>query len=60
MMTELTEKLIPVAVPLTADDHGVAKKFAKQHPTAEKAAQVYRNTLAVLTVRRYLQTLGMK
>lgn len=56
-MTELTEQLPAIAVPLTADDHSIANKFAAQQPTTEKAEQVYRNTLAVLMTQRYLQTL---
>ena len=58
-MSELAEQLATVSVPLTADDHSTANKFAAQQPTAEKAEQVYCNTLAVLSVQRYLQTLGI-
>jgi len=58
-MTELTEQFSAVAVPLTASDRNTANQFAAQQPTAQKAQQVYRNTLAVLLTQRYLQALGI-
>ena len=58
-MSELTEQFAAIAVPLSAGDRATAQQFARQQPTAEKAEQVYRNTLGVLTTQRYLQTLGI-
>ncbi|MEL6940351.1 MAG: DUF1822 family protein [Cyanobacteria bacterium J06598_1] len=59
-MTELIEQMSAIAVPLDPADRNTAHRFAAQQPTAEKSAQVYRNTLAVLATQRYLQTLGIE
>ncbi|MEL6554401.1 MAG: DUF1822 family protein [Cyanobacteria bacterium J06621_11] len=63
-MTELdtkqyAEQTNAIAVPLNEADRVTAHRFAAQQPTTEKAAQVYRNTLAVLTTQRYLERLGV-
>jgi len=58
-MSESTEQLSAITVPLSASDRASAQQFAMQQPTAEKAEQVYRNTLGVLATQRYLQTLGI-
>ncbi len=44
-------------VPLDDTDRQTALQFAQQQPSPEKARQVYRNTLAVLTVKHCLDQL---
>ena len=43
---------------LTAEHHQVAKKFAVQQDTTEKAKQVYLNTLAVFAVEAFLEEIS--
>ena len=47
-----------VALPIATKDRQVAKKFAAQQTSPEKVEQVLLNTLAVLTVKNYLELLG--
>lgn len=47
---------IPLPIPQT--DRQLAQSFADEQVTPEKARQVYRNTLAVLAVNRYLNMQG--
>ncbi|NJR59626.1 MAG: DUF1822 family protein [Cyanobacteria bacterium CRU_2_1] len=54
-----TDALIPIAIPITATDRRQAYQFAAQQPTQAQTNQVYRNTLAVLVMQRYLQLLGI-
>ncbi|MEA5580765.1 DUF1822 family protein [Nodularia harveyana UHCC-0300] len=49
---------IPIAI--EPDDRQQAFEFAQEQPTTSKADQVYRNTLAILVTRRYLQLLGIE
>ncbi|MDF5710224.1 MAG: DUF1822 family protein [Nostoc sp. S4] len=58
-MIDTTAKFMPIAIPITATDRSQAYQFAQQQPTQEQSQQVYRNTLAVLVTRRYLQLLGI-
>ncbi|OUL18589.1 hypothetical protein BV378_35220 [Nostoc sp. RF31YmG] len=51
---------MPIAIPITATDRKQAYQFAQQQPTQERSQQVYRNTLAVLVTRRYLELLGIE
>lgn len=46
---------LSIRVPITAAFRAQAQAFANEQPLPEKAAQVYRNTLAVLAMREYLQ-----
>lgn len=46
-------------VPIADSDRQTALSFAQQQPTHEKATQVYRNTLAVLTVKHCLDRLDI-
>lgn len=45
-------------IKLTPEHHQVAKKFAIQQDTTEKAKQVYLNTLAVLAVETFLEEIS--
>ena len=58
-MNDLIDSLITVSIPITATDRQQAAVFAAQQVTPEKAAQVYRNTIAVLVCDRYLQMLAI-
>ncbi len=58
-MIDTTAKFMPIAIPITATDRRQAYQFAQQQPTQKRSEQVYRNTLAVLLTRRYLQLLGI-
>ncbi|MEM9217375.1 MAG: DUF1822 family protein [Cyanobacteria bacterium P01_F01_bin.150] len=53
----LDEEAIPVFI--TQDAQQLAQGFASQQATPAKSNQVYRNTLAVLAVKNYLQILGI-
>lgn len=46
---------LSIRVPITTAFRAQAQAFANEQPLPEKAAQVYRNTLAVLAMREYLQ-----
>lgn len=59
-MNAHTDSLVTVALPITATDRCKAAEFAGQQPTPQKANQVYRNTLAVIVTRRYLQMLTIR
>jgi hypothetical protein len=50
------ELSIPLPIPQT--DQKLAQTFADEQVTPEKSRQVYRNTLAVLAVNRYLNMQG--
>jgi hypothetical protein len=58
-MYNTLDHLIQITVPLTASDRRQAETFAQAHSHPEKAAQVFRNTLAVLATHRYLQMIGI-
>mgnify|MGYP006369094735 CR=1 FL=1 len=45
-------------ITLTSEHHQVAKKFAIQQDTTEKAKQVYLNTLAVFAVETFLEEIS--
>ncbi|MBD2039445.1 DUF1822 family protein [Microcoleus sp. FACHB-672] len=47
------------SIPLAPRDRYTAEQFAREQPTAEKATQVYCNTLAVLVVHYYLRMLDI-
>ncbi|HEY9749481.1 MAG TPA: DUF1822 family protein [Allocoleopsis sp.] len=57
-MIDFTQDLT-ITLPIPASSRQVAQQFAQAQPTPEKAAQVYRNTLAVLLMRDYLQMLDI-
>jgi Protein of unknown function (DUF1822) len=59
IIMNVSDQLTPVTIPLTAAERSQAQAFSQQQPTPAKATQVYRNTLAVLAVKRYLQLLGI-
>jgi len=46
-------------IPLTSEILQIARQFANEQPTEEKAQQVYLNTLAVCAVNNYLRILGI-
>lgn len=48
-----------IPIPLTLEILQIARKFAKEQPTLEKAQQIYLNTLAVCAVNNYLRILGI-
>ena len=48
-----------IPLPITSQAREVARSFAAQHTTKQKAEQVFYNTLAVFTVHSYLQMLGI-
>ncbi|HIK31230.1 MAG TPA: DUF1822 family protein [Oscillatoriales cyanobacterium M59_W2019_021] len=49
-----------VPLPITSSALAIARQFARQQPTPEKADRVRLNTLAVLVVNEYLQWLGIE
>jgi Protein of unknown function (DUF1822) len=57
----MTDDLVSYALPLPLTSHAfqVARDFAAQQPTLEKAEQVRLNTLAVWVVNEYLQMMGI-
>lgn len=57
-MIDFTQDLT-ITLPIPASARQVAQQFAQEQPNPEKAAQVYRNTLAVLLMRDYLQMLDI-
>jgi hypothetical protein len=57
-MIDFTQDLT-ITLPIPASARQAAQQFAQAQPTPEKAAQVYRNTLAVLVMRDYLQMLDI-
>jgi Protein of unknown function (DUF1822) len=59
IMPNTLDDLIQITVSLTASDRRQAETFAQAHSHPEKAAHVFRNTLAVLTTHRYLQMIGV-
>jgi Protein of unknown function (DUF1822) len=50
----------PFTTPLTAANHRIADGFYQQHSDAQKATQVYLNTLSVQAVNFYLTCLGIQ
>ncbi len=48
-----------ITIPLTSEILQIARQFANEQPTQEKAQQVYLNTLAVCAVNNYLRILGI-
>ncbi|MGB3495188.1 MAG: DUF1822 family protein [Elainellaceae cyanobacterium] len=54
-----TSERTTIQVPISQGYRKQAETFAKLQPTQEKAAQVYRNTLAVLATRNYLDLLDI-
>jgi len=51
---------ISLMVPLTSTAHSYAKRFAQEQASREKQRQVYYNTLAVYTMREYLNWMGIE
>lgn len=49
-----------VPLPIAQDSLRMAERFAAEQPTRDKADRVRRNTLAVCTVRDYLQLMGIQ
>lgn len=58
-MIDSTEQDLTLPVPLTLQAHHTALMFYQQHSEAQKAKQVYLNTLAIAAVRSYLSWLGI-
>lgn len=61
-MDIITSEPIPdfsVRLPITPADKAIADRFSRQQPNPVKAEQVYRNTLAILVVKNYLEMLGI-
>ncbi len=52
-------EILPVPLPISQAAIQTAQQFAQQQPIPVKAAQVYRNTLAVWVMNDYLQMLGV-
>ena len=50
---------IAIALPITSDSRKIAHNFASQQFNQQKAEQIFLNTLAVLTVKNYLDLLGI-
>jgi hypothetical protein len=50
---------IAIPLPITSENRAVAHNFAAQQTSEQKAEQVLYNTLAVLTVKNYLEMLGI-
>ncbi|WP_019503618.1 DUF1822 family protein [Pleurocapsa sp. PCC 7319] len=50
---------IAIALPITSDSRKIANNFASQQFNQQKAEQIFLNTLAVLTVKNYLDLLGI-
>jgi hypothetical protein len=50
---------ISITIPITKSDQKTAQRFAQEQPNREKAIQVYKNTLAVLVTKTYLEWLGI-
>ncbi|NER28849.1 MAG: DUF1822 family protein [Symploca sp. SIO1C4] len=48
-----------IPMPITESAQRIAKQFASEQPTQEKAQQVYLNTLAVCAVNNYLRIIGI-
>ncbi len=46
-------------LPITRHDKAIADRFSRQQPNPVKAEQVYRNTLAILVIKNYLEMLGI-
>ncbi len=57
-MSYSTESLT-ITMPIVPANRRAAEQFAREQPNPTKAAQVYRNTLAVQLVRDYLEMLGI-
>jgi Protein of unknown function (DUF1822) len=55
---EIDEVAVPL--PITQRTLAIARQFASQQPTGEKAEQVRLNTIAVLVMNDYLQLLGIE
>jgi hypothetical protein len=49
-----------ITLPITAEFHQIAQKFAQQCPFQEKASQIKQNTLAVCVVNAYLQLMEVE
>ncbi|NEQ26720.1 MAG: DUF1822 family protein [Microcoleus sp. SIO2G3] len=58
-MIHSTEQNLTLPVPLTLRGHQIAQLFYQQHADAQKAKQVYLNTLAIDAVHSYLNWLGI-
>jgi hypothetical protein len=50
---------ISITIPITKSDQETAQRFAQEQPNREKAIQVYKNTLAVLVTKTYLEWLSI-
>jgi hypothetical protein len=50
---------IAIPLPITSENRIIARNFARQQVTQEKANQVLYNTLAVLAVKSYLEMMGV-
>jgi len=59
-MTQDKHKSLAFSVPLTLKAHRAAERFRQQQADAQKAKQVYLNTLAVYAVNFYLGCLGIE
>jgi hypothetical protein len=58
-MTDIAEMPQSVLMPITQAAQQIARQFAIEQPTEEKALQVYLNTLAVYAVNNYLRIMDI-
>ncbi|NJL90486.1 MAG: DUF1822 family protein [Coleofasciculaceae cyanobacterium SM2_1_6] len=49
-----------LTIPLNNKDHEISRNFSVEQGTPEKRKQVYLNTLAVLAVHRFLESIGIE
>jgi Protein of unknown function (DUF1822) len=59
LMTSHRSENLALPLPLTQRAQTIADQFARRQPTAQKAAQVRLNTLAICVVNDYLQMMGI-
>lgn len=57
--TNPTPQNLSVPMPITQDALQIARQFASEQPTQQKALQVYLNTLAVCSVNNYLRIMDI-
>lgn len=57
--TNPTPQDLSVPMPITQEALEIARQFASEQPTQEKALQVYLNTLAVCSVNNYLRIMDI-
>lgn len=57
--TNSTPQDLSIPMPITQEALEIARQFASEQPTQEKALQVYLNTLAVCSVNNYLRIMDI-